>query len=304
MKIPFPLAKCLYAMAPLIFVFLWSTGFISAKYGLPSAEPFTFLAIRTSIAAVILMMLVPLFNPKWPKQFISFIHICVTGLLIHCVYLGGVFYAIHSGISASISAIIIGLQPLLTALIAWQWLGESLNRRKVFGTILGLIGILMVIGAEGISTKGISYPGIVMCIISLFAISIGTTYQKRYCGEFDLLPMVAIQFIANAIVLIILAFAFETREVIWDRTFIYALTWLVLVLSVGTSLLLLWLIKHGEAGKIGSLFYLVPPFVTIEAWILFNETFESLAIFGMVACVIGVAMVIITPKSNQVKNNG
>jgi len=251
-----------------------------------------------TITSLILVCLLPFFTVIWPTRLIDYLHISVAGLLIHCVYLAGVFYAIFYGLPASVSAIIIGLQPLVTVIIARYWLGESMGMAKIIGLIIGFTGIVLVIGHQGISTGGINKLGILFSLISLISISIGTTYQKKLCTGNDLLPTVVVQFIANAIILILLAFTFETRIVIWDQSFILALGWLVLVLSVGTSILLLWLIKHGEAGKVGSLFYLVPPFVAVEAWLLFDETFGAPAILGIAACVVGVAMVIKSPKSS------
>lgn len=284
---------------PLLFVFLWSTGFISAKYGLPSAEPFTFLGIRMTLTSVILLSLLPFIKTVWPTRAIDYLNVAISGLLIHGVYLGGVFYAISLGLPTSVSAIIIGLQPLITIVIATLWLGESLTFQKISGLVLGFAGILLVVGHQGISSGGINYPGVFLCTISLIGISIGATYQKKLCTKIELLPSVIIQFVVNAIVLVSLAFLFEDRTVIWNPSFIFALSWLVIVLSVGTSMLLLWLIKNGEAGKVSSLFYLVPPFVAVEAWILFDETFGVPAMFGIIACVVGVAMVIKPPKSSK-----
>ncbi|MGI9319734.1 MAG: DMT family transporter, partial [bacterium] len=159
---------------------------------------------------------------------------------------------------------------------------------------VGFVGIVIVIGDRGIGFAGIDAVGLILCVVSLFAIAIGTIYQKRHCTHYDLLPGVCIQYIATAGFLMIMAFSLETREVDWSARFITALTWLVLVLSIGAVLLLMWLIRHGEAGKIASLFYLVPPFVTVEAWLLFDEKLSLTAIGGIALCVCGVAIVINT----------
>ena len=277
---------------PLLFVFLWSTGFISAKFGLPSAEPFTFLGIRMLIATLALFSLVPFFDVTWPKRMVDYGHMAVVAILIHCVYLGGVFSAIKAGLPSSMTAIVIGLQPLVTVFIATRWLSESITPIKIAGLIVGFVGVTIVISQQGMDTGAINYTGLVFSTASLIAISAGTVYQKKFCGAYDLLPSVCFQFLVNTVVMSILAFSLESRDVDWTLAFILALAWLVLVLSVGTSMLLLWLIRTGEAGKVAGLFYLVPPFVVVQAWILFGETFGLVSIAGIIACVIGVAMVL------------
>ena len=286
---------------PLLFVFLWSTGFISAKFGLPSAEPFTFLGIRMLLATLLLFSLVPFFDVTWPKRMVDYGHMAVVAILIHCVYLGGVFSAIKVGLPSSMTAIVIGLQPLVTVFLATRWLGESITRIKIAGLILGFIGVTIVIGQQDIDTGAINYPGLVFSAVALIAICAGTVYQKKFCGGYDLLPSVCFQFLINTVVMGILAFSLESRDVDWTLSFVLALGWLVLVLSVGTSMLLLWLIRTGEAGKVAGLFYLVPPFVVVQAWILFDETFGLISIMGIVACVIGVGMVLKSGNKSLVK---
>lgn len=281
---------------PLLFVFLWSTGFISAKFGLPDAEPFTFLGIRMLMATLILFALVPFFDVVWPKRVIDYYHMAVVAVLIHCIYLGSVFTAIDMGLTSSMTAIVIGLQPLVTMFIAARWLNESLTLTKITGLILGFIGITIVIGQQGIDAGGLNYPGLILSTFALIAISVGTVYQKKFCGSYDLLPSVCFQFTVNTLFMGILAFSLESREIQWTLPFVLALSWLVIVLSVGTSMLLLWLIRTGEAGKVASLFYLVPPFVVVQAWIFFGEKFSPVAIVGIFACAIGVALVIKSDK--------
>lgn len=280
---------------PLLFVALWSTGFIGAKYGLPAAEPFTFLLIRMLITVGILFLLIPFFEVRWPRRMMDYVHLGIVGILIHGMYLGGVFSAIHRGVDSGLSAVIVGLQPLATVLLSAIWLGENISRTKIAGMLVGFIGIVIVIGDRGIGVSGIDAQGLILCIVALFAIAVGTIYQKRYCTQLDLLSGVCIQYIATAGFLMVLAFSLETREVAWTPQFVTALVWLVLVLSIGAVLLLMWLIRHGEAGKIASLFYLVPPFVTIEAWFLFEEKLSLIAIGGIALCVAGVAIVMNTP---------
>lgn len=286
-------------LAPLLFVLLWSTGFIGAKYGLIAAEPFTFLTIRHGIAAFLLLCLIPFVRFTWPKRPIDYLHISVVGILMHSIYLGGVFAAIYRGVDSGLSAIIVGLQPLLTVIFSTLWLGERITVIKLIGTFLGFAGITVIIVERGIGIEGVSLLGLTLCAIALLGISIGTIYQKKFCTSFDLLPSVCLQYIASALFLLILSMFFEYRDIFWSTRFILALTWLVGVLSLGAVVLLMWLIRMGEAGKVASLFYLVPPAVAVEAWLLFDERLSLIAIGGMLLCVIGVAMVINSPTAER-----
>jgi len=287
---------------PLLFVLLWSTGFIGAKYGLIAAEPFTFLMIRHAIAAALLLCAIPFLNVRWPRNPIDFVHISVVGILMHSLYLGGVFAAIYRGVDSGISAIIVGLQPLLTVVFSMLWLGERISKLKVGGTLLGFAGISVIIAERGVGVDGLSLSGLALCGLALLGISIGTIYQKKFCTSFDLLPSVCMQYIASALFLLALSLIFEYRDIYWSTRFILAMTWLVAVLSLGAVVLLMWLIRMGEAGKVASLFYLVPPAVALEAWILFDERLSMIAIGGMMLCVVGVAMVINSPTAITEKN--
>jgi len=284
-------------LVPLLFVLLWSTGFIGAKYGLIAAEPFTFLMVRHGIAAVILLAAIPFFTVKWPRQTKDYFHISVVGVLMHSLYLGGVFAAIYKGVDSGLTAIIVGLQPLLTVIFSAVWLGERLSNIRVIGTILGFIGITVIIAERGIGVDGLSSAGLMLCVVSLMGISVGTIYQKKYCTQYDLLPSVCIQYIASALFLLILSSLFEYQDIYWSTRFILAMVWLIGVLSLGAVVLLMWLIRIGEAGKVASLFYLVPPVVAVEAWILFDEQLSFIAIGGMLVCVLGVALVINSPAA-------
>ena len=276
---------------PLLFVALWSTGFIGAKFGLPAAEPFTFLGVRMLAALAILLALVPFFRLDWPSRARDYLHIAVVGILIHGIYLGGVFSAIYRGVDSGLSAVIVGLQPLVTVLLATLWLGERMGLLKILGLLTGFVGITLVIAERGIGIDGIDAVGFSLCLASLLAISVGTVYQKHFCATFDLLPGVLVQYVAAGIFYWILAFLLEQRDIYWTPRFLFALGWLVLVLSLGAVFLLMWLIRNGEAGRVASLFYLVPPFVAVEAWMLFDERLSLLSIGGIALCVLGVALV-------------
>ncbi len=280
---------------PLLFVALWSTGFVGAKFGLPAAEPFTFLGVRMLLAVTAVGILIPFFRVSWPKRVVDYLHISVVGILIHGIYLGGVFSAIYRGVDSGLSAVVVGLQPLVTVLLSAVWLGERLGPVKLIGTLVGFAGILVVIGDRGIGIDGVNGAGLLFCVASLIAISVGTIYQKRHGTGFDLLAGVFVQYVAAGLFYWAMAFAFEQRDILWTPRFIFALGWLVLVLSLGAVLLLMWLIRHGEAGRVASLFYLVPPFVAVEAWLLFDEQLSMIAIGGIGLCVFGVAMVMRAP---------
>ena len=291
----------LVAIAPAIFVLLWSSGFIGAKYGLPYAEPYTFLLLRFAAVAVIFTAVALAVGAKWPKG-PSVLHVAVAGILIHAVYLGGVFVAIYRGLPAGTAALVVALQPLFTAIAAGPYLGERVTARQWIGLILGLLGVVLVVQRKLGLSEG-DLEAIAAAVLALAAITAGTLYQKRHGGDVDLRTGSAVQFAAAALVMLPLAWWFETKEVQWTGEFIFALIWLCLVLSVGAVSLLLWLIRHGAASRVASLFYLVPPVTAAVAWLLFDETFGLQGLLGMVIVIIGVALVTVPQKPARVANS-
>lgn len=285
-------------LIPLLFVFLWSTGFIGAKYGLPYAEPFTFLFVRMIIAAALLYVATLVTNAQWPTRLVDYLHVAVVGICIHGVYLGGIFFAISRGLDAGISALIVSLQPLITVVLAVTFLSERLDRKKATGIVIGLVGVVIVITARGVGANGVIPLSLLICTFSLIAISVGTVYQKKFCRNIGLLPAVCIQYLATAYFLLPIALSFETMQIQWTGHFIFALAWLVLALSLGAVILLMVLIERGDASQVAGLFYLVPPFTAVEAWLLFNEQLSATAVIGVVICVIGVALVINSRTTN------
>lgn len=268
--------------APMIFVFFWSTGFIAAKFGLPFAEPMTFLATRMALVVLILIGIVALMRPRWPSRTEAW-HSVVVGLLVHGVYLGGVFVAIFQGVPAGISALIPGLQPVLTSTLANRWLGEKVTPLQWFGLALGFIGVLLVLNDRSIAMSG-SLLGWTAAFMSLFGITIGTLYQKRFCGAVDWRSGNLIQYVAAATLFGLGAALFESLIIDWTHEFIFALAWSVIVLSICTVALMYWLIRRVAAAKVASLFYLVPAVTALMAWALFGERLNVLAIAGMVLC--------------------
>lgn len=275
---------------PAVFVLLWSTGFIGSKLGLPYAEPVTFLLLRFLLVLAILLPICWLFRVPWPAPRAT-AHMAVAGVFMQAGYLGGVFASMAHGMPAGVSALITGLQPLLTALLGAWLLEERLSPRQWAGLVLGLAGVLLVVG-DKVMTANLGALAIGLSVLALASISLGTVWQKRHGGAVDLRAGAAIQFIAATAVLAPFAFALETREVRWTPQFAFALAWLVLVLSFGAIFLLLYLIRHGAASRVASLFYLVPPTTALMAWPLFGETYSLAAAAGMGLAMLAVWMVI------------
>jgi drug/metabolite transporter (DMT)-like permease len=271
---------------PLLFVVLWSTGFIGARLGLPHTEPLTFLFVRYTAVVVLMLAIALASGAPWPQGARAWFHIGVAGLLLHGVYLGGVFIAISLGLPAGVAALVVGVQPLLTAVGAGWLLKESVLRRQWLGLLLGLAGVSLVVTNK--LGAGFGLPALLPCVIALLAITAGTLYQKRYCPAFDWRSGAVAQFVPTAIATGLCAWVFETGRL--DLTFemVFALVWLVLVLSVGAVSLLNWLIRQSTAVNVASLFYLVPPCTAIVAWALFGESFSQLALVGMALVVGGV----------------
>lgn len=284
------------AAMPAVFVLLWSTGFIGAKLGLPYAEPMTFLILRFAIVAALLAVVAGLTGAPWPNDWRGAGHIAVAGLLLHGVYLGGVFASIFHGVPAGISALIVGIQPLLVAAAAGPLLGETVNRRQWLGLVLGLGGVVLVVWTKldiGVGTVW----GYALSVFALLGITLGTLYQKKYCPAIDLRSGTAIQFAATAVVLVPFALLFETRRIVWSGEFLFALGWLCIVLSLGAITLLFILIRRGAAARVSSLFFLVPPCTALVAWPLFGEQLSLLALAGMAATMAGVALVNLAPPA-------
>ena len=277
--------------APGLFVVLWSTGFIGAKFGLPFAEPLTFLLWRYGLVTLLFLALTLAVKAPWPSSFMQGVHIAVAGLLINSLYIGGVFCAINAGMPAGIVSLIVGLQPLFTAVVASRVLGEKVYARQWVGFLLGLAGMLLVLG-DKVSFGGGSSRGVALSLLALLGITAGTLYQKRFCGAMDLRSGAVIQFGASALAMALLAPVFETMHVDWSGRFVFALSWLVLVLSVGAITLLNLLIRRGEASRVASLFYLVPPVTSLMAFFFFEERLAITALFGMAISVTGVALAI------------
>ena len=279
----------LIAATPLIFVVSWSTGNIFTKLGLPHAEPFTFLTIRFAIATLLLALIALLMRAPWPTSPREIGHILVAGSLVYTVYLCAVFVAINQGVSTGTAALISGLQPLLTASVVGRLLGEKVTPRQWVGLVLGLVGVTLVVWRKLSIDEGTA-SGMAFATLAMLGLTIGTIYQKRFCAGMDLKSGTTIQLAGSAVAALVLALVFDTRVVDWNGEFVLALTWLIVVLTVGAYMLLFYLLAIGAASKVASLFYLTPPTTAVMGYFVFNETFGVLGMFGMAVAVLGYMM--------------
>ena len=284
-------------LAPLLFVCLWSTGFIAARYSMHNADPFVFLCLRFTLTALALIPILLILGAQLPRRPWQFRHDMVTGVLLHCGYLGFVFWPIKNGVPAGIVAIMIGVQPVLTTILASLYIGEKLDLRKFSGLLAGFAGIsIVIIGKYGITlglVGGLDPLDLGMCLVSLASIATGVFYQKKFCDRSLLLPGTLMQYVAGSLASAACALLFsEAWHIDWNASFAVALVWQVMGLSIGAILLLMHLIRNGEAGRVSSMFYLVPPLVVIEAHYLFGETLGVISVLGMLVSIFGVYLVI------------
>src|SRR6202171_6343431 len=274
--------------APAIFVVLWSTGFIATKYVLRDAEPLTYLAIRMALVVGLMAIIVTTARPQWPDRS-GLAHSVVAGILVHGFYLGGTAVAIAHSIPAGLSALIPGLQPILTSTIANRWLGERVTPLQWTGLLVGVFGV--VLRPRDRPMSGEAGWGWLASGVSLVSITLGTLYQRRYCNQIDWRAGNLVQYVAVTIFFGIGAWLFETNVVHWTTEFMLALAWLAVVLSIGSIGLLYWLIRRQAATSVASLFYLVPAVTAVMAYALFGERLDAVAVVGMVACAAAVFLV-------------
>ena len=275
-------------LLPALFVLLWSTGFIAAKYGLPYAPPLKFLLVRFSLVTALMTAVTLVTRAPWPTGRRQIAHIAIAASLVHGVYLGGVFVSISAGMPAGTSAMLVGLQPILTVFLARAWLGERITALQWGGLTLGLAGVYLVVRHK--IALGGDATALVAVVIALAGISMGTLYQKKYCGRVDLRSGAVIQFAACALLYAPIVAFVEPAPIAYTPQFVFALGWSVLVLSVGAISVLYWLLRHGAAADVARLFYLVPPVTAVMAFALFGERLDALAIAGMVLIAVAVAL--------------
>jgi len=264
-----------------------------ARLGMKTADPASFLSIRFALTALVLAIVALVFpklrtaKPQW-KQIG---HAAIAGVLLQAIYLGGVFAGVNEGIGAGLSSLIVGIQPVLTVLLAAIWLSEKLTWSKIMGVALGFAGVALVTMEWGQTEGVITAKGIGFCVAALFGITLGTLYQKRFCQSLDLHFNMMAQYVASLLFLTPFALTWESYSINWTLQLVFVLFWLVFVLSIGAVFLLMWLIKVGEAGRVSTLFFLVPPVVAIEAWYLFDEPLTLPIVAGTLLCIAGVAIV-------------
>ena len=275
--------------APALFVLLWSTGFVGAKYGLPYADPFIFLSVRILIAAILLFALARIL--KMPvgigRQAVA--RSGLIGFFLHACYLGGVFYAIAQGLPAGVAAVVTSLQPVLVSVFAVKVLGEQLRRTQIAGLLTGLVGVVLVLGPS--IDAQIPTPAIIAILIALMGSTTATLLQKKLGADIPLISGTAYQYLFSGCVLGLIALATQETSITWNLRFTLAFVWLIVILSVGAILLLLWLLNTGSAAKVSSLFYLVPPATAIEAFFLFGEKVNTQGFLGIGITSLGVWLV-------------
>lgn len=284
----------LLRLAPWLFVSLWSTGYIAMKYAAPFAEPFTFLSIRFALVVAVLAPFM-LASGYWRIGWRDASAAALVGALLHGIYLAGIFWAIKQGMPAGIAAIIISLQPLVSASLVAPFLGERVEFRHWIGLILGMAGTIVVLlpGAD-LDSAVIKLDVLAMSFLALISITLGTTLQKAWFAHLDVRSSLLPQYIGATAIMAAAAFLLETREINWSAQAVGAMAWLVLVLSVGAISLLLILLKRNEVWRTATMFYLVPPLTAITAWLLFDERLQNIQFVGMGLVVI--AMLLARPN--------
>ena len=275
-------------VAPAVFVVLWSTGFIGTKYVLAAAEPLTYLAIRMALVVVLMAVIVAIWRPQWPT-WSGVGHSAVAAILVHGFYLGGTAVAIAHSVPVGLSALIPGLQPILTSTIANRWLGERVTPLQWVGLALGLVGVVLIL--HGRPMTGEVGWGWFSSGVALVSMTLGALYQKRFCSNIDWRTGNLVQYIAATMFFALGAWLFETRVVAWTGEFVLALTWLAVVLSIGSISVLYWLIRRRGATQVASLFYMVPAVTALMAYGLFDERLDAIALLGIAVCAAAVIVV-------------
>lgn len=277
-------------LIPALFVLLWSTGFIGARYAMPHAEPFGFLTVRFAVAGILLALAAWLSGRALPRGWLA-VHAAIAGMFIHGIYLGGVFWAVRNGMPAGLSALIVALQPLLTAVFARAMLAEPVQPRQWAGLALGLAGIALVLGPKlGSVATGTAPVNIAACFIGVVAIAFGSIWQKRHAASGDLVSVTAVQYAGATAVTLLFALLTETGQYELTGELVFAFLWLVFVLSIGAIVLLMRLIAAGSVSNVASLFYLVPVITALIAFVLFGERLDPMQVLGMAVTIAAVAM--------------
>jgi len=286
----------LIKMIPFVFVILWSSGFVGARLGVEYAEPATLLSLRMVANVALFLVLIAILKRRIPRGR-AFFHACVVGILIHGFYLGGTYLEIDMGMPAGLSSLLVGLQPILTALIMISCTSQRFNFAQWLGLALGFAGISLVLMGniewQSDDQKGLAT---LLCLVSLVGITCGTLYQKRFCQGTDMVGGAMVQYLASAALFLPFAMRYETMQVNWTVEFTLTLIWLVVVLSCVAILLLLYMVEHGASSSVASVFYLVPPTTAIQAWLIFGESFDIYGAMGFALSAAAVYLVVKKPE--------
>lgn len=292
----------LIALVPAVFVFIWSTGWIMARLIAPFGEPLTFLSVRYFGAFIVAAILAWITRAKWPKSRTAIVHAMVSGVLLHAVYLGGVWIAVRMGVPAGISALVAALQPLMTGIIAQAFGLERIRLLQGVGILIGLLGVLAVISpklAGGSGEWAHLGPAFIINVIGMISVTLGTFYQKRFIAEGDFLGVITWQYVGAILITLPAAYLFESMHIEWRMETWIGLAWSVLVLSIAAILLMLLMIRRGAVSKLSALIYLIPPTAAAQAYVLFGETMTLVQVAGMAVTAIGVYLATKAPASKE-----
>ncbi len=280
---------------PAVFVLIWSTGFIVARYGLPHAPPLSFLVFRYLFSILCFGIWIGISKPLWPAERGQWLHLAVTGLLMHGGYLGGVWVAMAHGMGSGLAALIVGVQPVLTAVWLSRMGQKSVSRQQWLGLLLGFLGLVLVVWRKLMAGTEVSWFTLSAISLALLSITAGTLYQKRFLQATDVRTASVVQLTAALLLTLPLSFL-ETEAMVWNMHLMGAMAWAVLALSLGASSLLYLLIQRGAATSVTSLFYLVPPSTALMAWLLFDELITPITLMGTLLTAVGVALVVRQPR--------
>lgn len=276
-------------LLPALFVLLWCTGYLVVRIAMPDAGPVRFLSWRFGLAAVLLAIAAIALRAPWARRRIDYVHMAVVGLLLHGIGLGGVWVALDLGVETGVAALVMGTQPLITAALAVGFIGERIDRRAGAGLALGFVGVTLVIHHK---LTGVGEPaGLAAVVVAVVSMTIGMLYQKRRCAHIDMISSITVQLAVAGAAAFAAAWWIDDRPVEWTLRIFATLGWSVLVLSIGATLVLYMLLRRGDASRVASLLYLVPPLTAVMAWIGFGETLAPFTIAGMLLTATGVALV-------------
>lgn len=275
---------------PIMFIFLYGSGFVFTAFGLENSSPMAFLALRFFIAFFILLIIASVLKVQWPSTLMEFIHISTAGLLTVGVFSIGVFLSISFGISASLSALIIALQPIVVTFLAVKLLGEKFNMKILIGLLLGILGVAFVVSSKAGGSSSQAF-GIVFSIVALLGLSFGNIYQKKYCSNMNLYSGGAIQTLSSTILVVPILLFFEDINITFNTDFLIALVYMSIGVSIGALSLLYVMIEKGEVSKVSSVFYMMPVCAAVISYFLFGTNIDITMFIGILAVLLGILLI-------------